>query len=80
MERLILVNASKSKTAARRLVPVSDNLAAWLDQSARLFGPVNPCKEDSLGNAIGDRIARAATRAGVPRSRMVSGIVKSPIE
>jgi integrase len=35
-EKFIVVGASKSKTASRRIVPIHDNLAAWLaDYSAR---------------------------------------------
>lgn len=66
-ERLIVVGADKAKTAARRLVPISDNLAAWITPHARSFGPVNPCHEDpeDVGNALVDRIERAASRAKV---------------
>ncbi|MBX3751767.1 MAG: tyrosine-type recombinase/integrase [Opitutaceae bacterium] len=38
--RLIHVKAVKSKTAQRRLVPISDNLAAWLAPHAKQAGPV----------------------------------------
>ena len=38
----IEVKAAKSKTAARRLVMISDNLAAWLEPHRRLAGPVRP--------------------------------------
>ena len=36
----IVVAASKAKTAARRLVPISENLRAWLAPHARESGPV----------------------------------------
>jgi len=36
----ITVTASKAKTAARRLVPISENLKAWLAPHARESGPV----------------------------------------
>ena len=36
----ITVTASKAKTAARRLVPISENLKAWLVPHARASGPV----------------------------------------
>lgn len=68
-ESSIVVEANKAKTAARRIVPVSENLAAWLAPLARPFGPVNPCEDDPLGNALGDRFGRAATRAKVEWKR-----------
>ncbi len=39
-QRLIHVKAEKAKTAQRRLVPISDNLAAWLAPHAITAGPV----------------------------------------
>ncbi len=39
-ERHIEIKASKAKTAARRLAPITDNLAAWLAPHAKPFGPV----------------------------------------
>ncbi|MHB8521869.1 MAG: hypothetical protein ACYDH9_14060 [Limisphaerales bacterium] len=39
-ERHIEIKASKAKTAARRLVPVADNLAAWLAPHAKPAGQV----------------------------------------
>lgn len=70
-ERLIVVEAGKAKTAARRLVPISDNLAAWLAPHVKPFGPVNPCLEKSgdVGNSLGDRFERAAARARVSWKR-----------
>jgi integrase len=70
-ERLIVVEANKAKTAARRLVPISDNLAAWLIACAKRSGPLNPCQEQMLnvGNALGDRFERAAARAKVKWKR-----------
>ena len=66
-EKLIVVGAENAKTAARRLVPISDNLAAWLAPHAKRFGPVNPCNEkaQNVGNALGDRFERAAARAKI---------------
>ena len=64
-EKLIVIEAGNAKTAARRIVPMQDNLAAWLAHYAKRFGPVNPCAEDDLGNALGDRFERAARRAAV---------------
>lgn len=70
-ERLIVVEAGKAKTAARRLVPISDNLAAWLAPHVKRFGPVNPCTEElsNVGNALGNRFERAAARAKVSWNR-----------
>lgn len=70
-ERLIVVEAGKAKTAARRLVPILDNLADWLAPFAKPFGPVNPCEEElhNVGNALGNRFERAAARAKVPWRR-----------
>ena len=39
-ERLIVVGASKAKTASRRIVPISDNLAAWLSPYAERQGRI----------------------------------------
>ena len=70
-ERLIVVEAGNAKTAARRLVPISDNLAAWLASHVKRFGPVNPCTEEmhNVGNALGNRFERAAARAKVSWKR-----------
>ncbi|HVY68622.1 MAG TPA: tyrosine-type recombinase/integrase [Verrucomicrobiae bacterium] len=70
-ERLIVVGPEIAKTAARRLVPICDNLAAWLTPHARSFGSVNPCQEhaENVGNALGDRFERAAARAKIKWQR-----------
>ena len=70
-EKLIVVEARNAKTAARRLVPIQDNLAAWLAPHAKRFGPMNPCQEERhcVGNALGDRFERAAGRAKVKWKR-----------
>jgi integrase len=70
-ENLIVVGADKAKTAARRLVPISSNLAAWLSPHAKRFGPLNPSTESpsNVGNALGDRFERAAARAKVAWKR-----------
>jgi integrase len=43
-EKLIVVSAENAKTAARRLVPISDNLAAWLTPHAKRSDALNPCE------------------------------------
>jgi integrase len=71
-ERLIVIEAAKAKTAARRLVPISDNLAAWLTPHFRKFGSVNPAEESTGGNvghSLGLRFQRAAARAQVTWQR-----------
>jgi integrase len=70
-EKLIVVGAENAKTATRRLVPISDNLAAWLTPHAKRFGSLNPCEEQlhNVGNALGNRFERAAARAKVTWKR-----------
>jgi integrase len=70
-EKLIVVGAENAKTAARRLVPISRNLAAWLAPHAKRAGLMNPCIEqaENVGNALGDRFERAAARAKVAWKR-----------
>lgn len=63
-ERHIEIKASKSKTAARRLVPITDNLASWLapyaQRSGKLAAEVSrlreergqPCKFEWRHNAL----------------------------
>lgn len=52
----IEVTAAKSKTARRRLVPISENLAAWIRPLAQLSGPVAPAGQRK-------RLAAVRTRA-----------------
>ena len=63
--------AENAKTAARRLVPISENLAAWLAPHSKRSGLLNPCVEklNNVGNALGDRFERAAARAKVTWKR-----------
>ena len=57
----ILVGAAKAKTATRRLVPISENLKAWLTEYAQESGPVIP---------FGDsRINQLLRVPGLPRKR-----------
>ena len=44
----LIVNADQAKTGSRRLVPISDNLAAWLAPHAKRSGPVWPHGHDYL--------------------------------
>ena len=70
-ERVLVVEAGNAKTAARRVVPIADNLAAWLAPHVRPFGPLNPSDEDGadVGNALGNRLERVASRAKVKWQR-----------
>ncbi len=53
----IEVKSAKSKTGSRRLIPISDNLAAWIQPLARRNGAVAPV-------ALRDRLDAAKARAG----------------
>ncbi len=65
-DRFIVVEAAKSKTAARRIVPMSDNLAAWLTPHWKATGTLNPAETD---NALGDRFERVAARLKIKWQR-----------
>ena len=54
--------ASKAKTASRRLIPISDNLAAWLRKADRQGERVWPV----TGSEYYEQLAAAAKVAGVP--------------
>lgn len=47
-ERFISVSAMASKTASRRLVPISDNLLAWLMTTAPRIGAVTPAGDRKM--------------------------------
>jgi integrase len=49
-EGYITVQAGKAKTVSRRVVPVASNLAAWLSEFRRDFGPV--CQRRNTSNAL----------------------------
>ncbi len=53
----IEVTAAKAKTAKRRLVPISDNLAAWIRPLAQIAGPVVPA-------ALRDRLDKCRRSVG----------------
>ena len=53
----IEVKGGKSKTGSRRLIPISENLAAWIQPLARRNGAVAPV-------ALRDRLDAAKARAG----------------
>lgn len=62
-ERVIIVGADKAKTASRRVVPISDNLAAWLAPLWRADGAVDP---SPTSKATTHRWRRVGERVGVP--------------
>ena len=49
-DRFIEVCAVKAKTTSQRLVPITDNLAAWLTPHAKPFGRVSSF--DNMANQI----------------------------
>ena len=58
-DRVIVVGAEAAKTATRRVVPIQDNLAAWLAPHARPEGRVSPViAENSLWNRFQNSAAR----------------------
>ncbi|MEK7677431.1 MAG: site-specific integrase [Verrucomicrobiota bacterium] len=59
--RFITVAAEKSKTASRRLVPISENLAAWLAPYARQSGRLWKGKHDEFYDAQQDTAAATRT-------------------
>jgi integrase len=59
--RMIKIGASKAKTASRRIVPICDNLAAWLAPYAGQQGAVWPDSTITLIN----RQRQTATAAGL---------------
>ena len=56
----IEVTAAKSKTSRRRLVPIADNLRAWLEPLAQIAGPVAPIglrkRLDAVKEAAGFKV------------------------
>ncbi len=54
----LTIQAVNAKTAARRIVPISENLALWLHDHAKPFGPVCNRKNNAMGDAL-DRFAHS---------------------
>jgi integrase len=71
----IEIGARKAKTASRRLIPISDNLAAWLRQASR---PQGACvwpltaSEYYKGRAQASKAAGVAWKANVLRHSFIS--------
>jgi integrase len=69
MERHIEIKASKAKTAARRLAPITDNLAEWLAPYAKPSGKVTDFESwwnqfSILTAAVNEQRKEAARAAG----------------
>lgn len=62
-ERFIVVGASKAKTAGRRIVPITDNLAEWLAPYAGREGNVWTGGHDEFYEAQQDTAAATAVEA-----------------
>jgi integrase len=61
--RHIVVGASRAKTACRRIVPICDNLAAWLAQYAGRQGKVWPGEHDAFYEAQQETAAATAVES-----------------
>jgi integrase len=61
--RMIVIGASRSKTASRRIVPLCDNLAAWLAPYAGRQGKVWPGGHDAFYVAQQDTAQATAVEA-----------------
>lgn len=62
-ERCIVIGRDKSKTASRRVVPISDNLAAWLAPYAERTGNVWAGEHDAYYVAQQDTAAATEVKA-----------------
>ena len=76
-ERMIEVTAKKAKTAGRRLVPITENLAKWLAPHVKTEGPVVKVKRTTEALAAVVRAAQearvmAAEAAGQDPARVVA--------
>lgn len=56
-ERVVVIGAQTAKTASRRVVPIQDNLAAWLEPVAKKEGRVSPAPTEG---ALTNRFVRDA--------------------
>jgi integrase len=74
--RHITIGASKSKTASRRIVPVSDNLAAWLRPYAGRKGNVWPGEHDAFYEAQQETAAATEIKADAEKSIKAHDAVK----
>lgn len=56
----IRIEAKIAKTATRRLIPIPDNLRAWLEPIAKSQGPINPSTDD---RGLNHRLVRGPARS-----------------
>jgi integrase len=56
----IRIEAKIAKTATRRLIPIPDNLRAWLEPIAKDQGPINPSTDD---RGLNHRLVRGPARS-----------------
>jgi integrase len=61
-ERFIVVGASQAKTAGRRIVPISDNLAEWLQSYAQQQGQLWQAAHDKFYEAQQDTAQAAGVK------------------
>ena len=59
-ERTIYVPKGVAKTGRDRIIPINDNLAAWLEPYARTNGPISPISQTS------GALVKAKRKAGIP--------------
>src|SRR5690606_6791753 len=71
----VRVKASKAKSARNRIVPISDNLRAWIIPHTKASGPVWPANDRKLFEA-----ARLAVGFGSPKevAKSVKANEKNP--
>jgi integrase len=62
-ERVIVVGAEKAKTRSRRVVPMTENLAAWIAPLVKASGHVDPSPNSK---ALTHRWNRIAAKCGIP--------------
>lgn len=70
-ERHITVESSKSKTGKRRVVPISDNLHAFLDPYAQKIGWV--CPHYSHDSTLSQEFTKAWDKAGIQVEKIDNG-------
>ena len=72
-KRFIEVTAQTAKTASRRIVPMSDNLAAWLAPYAQADGPVCPLvRPEKHSSEVTGRAAKVAWKRNGLRHSFIS--------
>lgn len=72
-KRFIEVTAQSAKTASRRIVPMPDNLAAWLAPYAKVDGPVCPLvRPEKHSGEVTGRAAKVAWKRNGLRHSFIS--------